>query len=133
MEKKGITDILKKQRITPKLLQEELKDKGAPGNWDTYQNVYNLISGCLPRDAYVFLVLSRFLGIDLDELLMRYSKIKNSELNQFYNQESIVNQMNEARNQDFSANGTNIFLHDLQNQIDELNYKLNLLMGKGRD
>lgn len=133
MEKKGITDILKKQRITPKLLQEELKDKGAPGNWDTYQNVYNLISGCLPRDAYVFLVLSRFLGIDLDELLMRYSKIKNSELNQFYNQESIVNQMYEARNQDFSANGANIFLHDLQNQIDELNYKLNLLMGKGRD
>lgn len=132
MEKKGITDLLKKQRITPKLLQEELKDKGAPGNWDTYQNVYNLISGCMPRDAYVFVVLSRFLDIELQELLMRYSKTNNSELNKYYNLESMLDESYALNNHRGNSNGDNIFLHELQNQIDELNYKLDLLMGRVR-
>lgn len=133
MEKKGITDLLKKHRITPKLLQEELKDKGAPGNWDTYQNVYNLISGCMPRDAYVFVVLSRFLEIEFDELLMRYSKIKNSDLDKYYNQEDIFNESYAPINHRGNSNGDNIFLHDLQSQIDELNYKLDLIMGRVRN
>lgn len=74
MKKIGIKDLMKAKRISVNMLQEELIGKNALGNWETYQNVYNLVNGRMPRDTYVFIVISNLLEIELSQLLLRYSK-----------------------------------------------------------
>jgi hypothetical protein len=87
MEKrKGIRDLMEKNRYRPKHLQESLIEKGIPGNWDGksgLQNVYNLIDGrVMPKDSYVFIFLSEFLKESMKTVLMRYTS-KKVEVNIF--------------------------------------------------
>ncbi|MGB0976710.1 MAG: hypothetical protein ACPGSG_06995 [Prolixibacteraceae bacterium] len=73
----GIKDLCKQNRYSGKHLQEELKKRNAPGSWDSIQNVYNLMHGTVaPKDAYVFIVLSDILFVDIKTILHRYSSVK---------------------------------------------------------
>lgn len=81
MEKrKGIRDLLEKQRYRPRHLQQSLIEKNIPGNWEGksgVQNIYNLIDGrIVPKDAYIFIFLSEFLREDLRTVLLRYTKVE---------------------------------------------------------
>lgn len=82
----GIKDLCKQNRYSPKHLQEELKKRKAPGSWDSIQNIYNLIHGSVaPKDAYVFIVLSDILFVDIKTILYRYSNVKESKQKESFN------------------------------------------------
>jgi hypothetical protein len=76
-ERKGIGDLMEKHRYRPSHLQQSLVEKEIPGRWEGkngLQNVYNLINGnVVPRDAYVFVFLAKFLEVSLTEILMRFT------------------------------------------------------------
>ena len=92
MESKGIVDIMAKQRYKAKHIQEALISNGADGEWDSIQNIYNLVKGRVrPRDPYVYIVLSSLLQVDIDLILYRYSSHKktvndavNKNINDYY-------------------------------------------------
>ena len=70
----GIKDILDDQRYRIGHLQSELVKNDIPGsNWSSYMNVYNLVHGCYPNDAYTFVFLSELLNIDINVIISRYS------------------------------------------------------------
>ncbi len=77
MEKKGIKDMMEKQRYRPSHLQESLLESEVPGNWSGksgLQNTYNLIEGrVMPKDGYVFIFLSEFLKQRLRDVVLRYT------------------------------------------------------------
>jgi len=75
-KKQGVKDLMKSKRYSIVHLTEALKAKNVPGNWDTYQNVYNFINGRTPRDAYAFIVLADLLDVDLRTILLRYSTVE---------------------------------------------------------
>ena len=78
MNNAGIKDLLEHGRFKPKHVGKALIDKGVPGNWDCYQNIYNLIKGIsVPKDAYVYIVLADLLDVDLRIILSRYSSLGN--------------------------------------------------------
>lgn len=71
---KGIKDLMSNGRYKPLHLSDALKANGVPGNWDCYQNVYNLINGhIVPKDAYVLIVIAELLNLDLKSIIYRYS------------------------------------------------------------
>jgi hypothetical protein len=73
---KGIKDLMENGRYKPLHLSNELKNNRVPGNWDCYQNVYNLINGhVVPKDAYVLVVISELLNIGLKSVIYRYSNV----------------------------------------------------------
>lgn len=77
----GIKDLLDEQRYRVGHLQEQLIKKGIPGsNWNSYQNVYNLVNGAYPNDAYTFLFLAEFLNIDINIIISRYSERNSSTI-----------------------------------------------------
>ena len=79
----GIKDLCKETRYSAKHLQEELKRRGAPGSWDSIQNVYNLMNGVTaPKDAYVFIVLSDILVVGIKTILHRYSSVQERKVEQ---------------------------------------------------
>lgn len=70
----GIKDLLDEQRYRVSHLQSELIKNDIPGsNWTSYMNVYNLVHGCYPNDAYTFVFLSDLLNIDINVIISRYS------------------------------------------------------------
>lgn len=77
MENKGISDLMDNQRYKAKHIQEALINSGVEGDWDSIQNIYNLVKGRVrPRDPYVYIVLSSLLSVDLDLIIYRYSSNK---------------------------------------------------------
>lgn len=77
---KGVKDLMDHMRYQPKHLKKKLKESNTPGNWDSYQNIYNLINGLsTPRDPYVYIVLSRMLDVSVETILYRYSTITEME------------------------------------------------------
>lgn len=76
--KKGVKDLMKEKRFSFGHLQKALMEREVPGNWDTYQNVYNLINGTTPRDAYAYIVLSDLMDVDLRTILLRYSAVEDN-------------------------------------------------------
>lgn len=79
MNNAGIKDLLERGRFKPKHVSKALIDKGVPGNWECYQNVYNLIKGAsVPKDAYVYIVLADLLDVDVRIVLSRYSALLNT-------------------------------------------------------
>jgi hypothetical protein len=74
--KQGVKDLMKAKRYSVIHLTEALQVKNVPGNWDTYQNVYNFINGRTPRDSYAFIVLADLLDVDLRTILLRYSTVE---------------------------------------------------------
>lgn len=77
-KKQGIKDLMDAKRYTARHLREALQERNVPGNWDTYQNVYNLINGSVPRDAYAYIVISDLLGEDLRSIVNRYSSVEDN-------------------------------------------------------
>lgn len=80
-KKKGIRDLMKSKRYSAVHLKEALIERNVPGNWETYQNVYNLMSGRTPRDSYAFIVIADLLDEDLKNILMRYSTVQENVMN----------------------------------------------------
>ncbi len=77
----GIKDLLDEQRYRIPHLQDELIKQGIPGsNWHSYQNVYNLVHGAYPNDAYTFLFLAEFLNLDINIIISRYSERNSSAI-----------------------------------------------------
>lgn len=77
----GIKDLLDEQRYRVPHLQEALIKQGIPGsNWHSYQNVYNLVHGAYPNDAYTFLFLAEFLNLDINIIISRYSERNSSAI-----------------------------------------------------
>lgn len=77
----GVKDLLYEQRYRVPHLQDELIKQGVPGsNWNSYQNVYNLVNGAYPNDAYVFIFLAEFLNIDVNIIISRYSERNSSTI-----------------------------------------------------
>ncbi len=73
---KGIKDILKNQRWQTRHLIEELRKSNVPGNWSSYQNIYNLVDGSArPRDPGVYIVLSKMFDLKIEEIINRYSDV----------------------------------------------------------
>lgn len=71
---RGVLDLMKPKRYRTRDIAEQMIKHGVPGSWDTYQNVYNLVSGrIVPRDAYVYVVLANVLEIDVETILYRYT------------------------------------------------------------
>lgn len=85
-ERKGIGDLMEVNRYRPTHLQQSLIEKEVPGRWEGrngLQNVYNLINGSVvPRDAYVFIFLSKFFDVSLAEVLTRFT-IKDQKQEQY--------------------------------------------------
>jgi hypothetical protein len=78
---KGIKDLLDHQRFRIGHLQNELIKQDIPGsNWSSYMNVYNLVHGCYPNDAYTFIFLSEFLNLDIKIIINRYSDKQESKI-----------------------------------------------------
>lgn len=74
---KGIKDLMEQQRYSIKHIQKALVDSEVPGNWLSTQNVYNLINGnTIPRDPYVYIFISDFLGEELRKIIYRYTDKK---------------------------------------------------------
>jgi hypothetical protein len=77
----GIKDLLDDQRYRVSHLQSELVRQDIPGsNWSSYMNVYNLVNGCYPNDAYTFIFLSEFLNLDINIIISRYSMKSSSSI-----------------------------------------------------
>jgi hypothetical protein len=77
---KGIKDFLDRKKIRPKDVTKALLDARVPGNWRSYQNIYNLINGKhVPRDPYAYIVLSELTHADVNIILYRYSDIDLSQ------------------------------------------------------
>jgi hypothetical protein len=77
----GIKDLLDDQRYRVSHLQSELVKQDIPGsNWSSYMNVYNLVNGCYPNDAYTFIFLSEFLNLDINIIIGRYSMRNTSSI-----------------------------------------------------
>jgi hypothetical protein len=77
MNKSGIQDLMDKQRFRSQHIQKALLEAGAPGNWKSIQNVYNLVKGTTtPKDPYVYVVLSNLLMVDIDVILYRYTSAR---------------------------------------------------------
>jgi len=91
-KKTGIRDLMKSKRYGAIHLKEALIERNVPGNWEAYQNVYNLMSGRTPRDSYAFIVIADMLGEDLRDILMRYSTV----------QDEVMNYTNKELEQDFN-------------------------------
>jgi hypothetical protein len=75
-KKQGVKDLMRSKRYSIAHLTEALQARSVPGNWDTYQNVYNFINGRTPRDAYAYIVLADLLDVDLRTILLRYSTVE---------------------------------------------------------
>jgi len=70
---KGIVDLMEVKRFRPKHITQELIKHNVPGNWN-YHNIYNLINGnVIPKDAYIYILFSNLLDVDLKTILYRYS------------------------------------------------------------
>ena len=55
MEMKGVKDLMERERYRPRHVQEKLIEHNVIGNWESIQNVYNLINGkVVPRDAFIY-------------------------------------------------------------------------------
>jgi hypothetical protein len=77
----GIKDLLDEQRYRVQHLQDELIKQDVPGsNWHSYMNVYNLVRGAYPNDAYVFVFLAEFLNLDINIIISRYSERNSSAI-----------------------------------------------------
>jgi len=77
--KKGVKDLMKDKRYQTKHIIQKLKESNIPGNWDSYQNIYNLVDGVIkPKDPYVYMVMSSMLDISVEEVILRYSDVEKS-------------------------------------------------------
>lgn len=76
-QRKGIGDLMEKNKLRPSHLQNTLIKEGIPGRWEGkngLQNVYNMINGnVVPRDSYVFVFLAEYFKTTLTEVLMRFT------------------------------------------------------------
>ncbi len=78
---KGIIDLMEAKRYRPKHIAEELVNHNIPGNWSIYQNIYNLINGkVIPKDAYIYILFSDLLEVDVKTILYRYSEVRTTSL-----------------------------------------------------
>ena len=67
-------DLMESKRYKPKHIAQELIKNDVPGNWNTYQNVHNLVCGhVVPKDAYIYIMLANLLDVDIKTVLYRYS------------------------------------------------------------
>jgi len=81
---KGIKDLMESQRYKIKHLSKALKEANIPGNWDSTQNLYNLTNGeVVPKDAYVYVVMSNLLNVDIKTILNRYTAVTQVEEERF--------------------------------------------------
>lgn len=73
---KGVRDLMWDNRLQWKHIAKEMIITGVPGNWDKPQNIYNLVNGnIVPKDAYVYVVLSKVLKTDINVILSRYTSV----------------------------------------------------------
>jgi hypothetical protein len=78
---KGIVDLMEAKRFRPKHIAEELIKHNVPGKWNIYQNIYNLINGrVIPKDAYIYILFSNLLEVELKTILYRYSDVRVNNL-----------------------------------------------------
>lgn len=74
MSRKGIKDLMEQHRFHAKHIAKAMIDNEVPGNWDSLQNIYNLVSGSIcPKDPYVYVVLSNLFNLDISQIIIRYS------------------------------------------------------------
>jgi hypothetical protein len=77
MSKKGIKDLLLNRSIKTKGLQEALLNEKLGGNWESIQNVYNLINGNVtPKDPYAYIFLAELLDESVRSIIMRYTNAR---------------------------------------------------------
>ena len=85
---KGVKALMKEKRYQTKHITQELKKNNIPGNWDSYQNIYNLVDGTIkPKDPYVYIVISRMLDITIEDVILRYSEVEKSPSTEDSNKE----------------------------------------------
>jgi hypothetical protein len=61
------------KRFRPKHITQELIKHNVTANWN-YTNIYNLINvNVTPKDAYIYILFSNLLEVDLKTILYRYS------------------------------------------------------------
>jgi hypothetical protein len=73
--KLGVSDLMLSKRLRVSDVQSVLKKTGTPGNWESYQNVHNLLHGRMPRDASAFIVLAKIFEVELEVIVSRYSAV----------------------------------------------------------
>lgn len=73
---KGVRDLMADRGFQWKHIAKELMSSGIPGSWDNPQNIYNLVNGnVVPKDAYVYVALSKILDTNIYTILGRYSSL----------------------------------------------------------
>jgi hypothetical protein len=73
---RGVQDLFDRNGLQWKNVAAELIKHNVPGNWHRPQNVYNLVKGFIsPKDAYVYVVLSKMFNVDISIILNRYSAV----------------------------------------------------------
>ena len=74
---KGIRHIIDGNGLKMTHLQKLLTENNIPGKWDSHKNVTNLINGYVkPVDPYVYIFLSEYLNIRLEEVIHYYSEVQ---------------------------------------------------------
>lgn len=74
---KGIRHIIDDNGLKMTHLQKLLTKKNIPGKWDSHKNVTNLVNGYVkPVDPYVYIFLSEYLNVGLEEIIYYYSEVK---------------------------------------------------------
>jgi hypothetical protein len=77
---KGVRDLMWENRLQWKHIAKEMITSGVPGNWDKPQNIYNLVNGdIVPKDAYVYIALSKIFNTDISIILSRYTSVNDVE------------------------------------------------------
>lgn len=85
---KGVRDLMESHRFQWKHIAKAMIDAGVPGGWDNPQNVYNLANGSIiPRDAYVYVVLSKLFDTSVETILSRYTVV--NRINSVFSEEKV--------------------------------------------
>ena len=73
---KGVLDLMDAKRYKYNHIKQELIKHNIPGNWNSYQNIYNLVQGNVtPKDAYIYILFAKLFEVDVNTILYRYSSI----------------------------------------------------------
>jgi len=73
---KGIKHLLEQSEASVADLRRALINNEVPGNWETYTAPYDLVTGTIPKDTYVYVFLAEYFNVNIKNILECYSNIE---------------------------------------------------------
>tara|TARA_R110002020_G_scaffold58337_6_gene159860 strand:- start:8052 stop:8363 length:312 start_codon:yes stop_codon:yes gene_type:complete len=73
---KGIKHLLEEKEVSVANLRRALINNEVPGKWETYTAPYDLVTGTIPKDTYVYVFLAEYFDVNIKDVLECYSNIE---------------------------------------------------------